>query len=150
LQPFGRDARLYVDSRSVTRLKILELACYLTLHPDGVPRDDIPLRLYPESDQRRAGHHFRQVVHQLRKCTGLTRQRVPGAAIVWSGSVKVDSADGRFERLIAEAWQSSGEERLRKLGVALGLVGGPYLVASDLDWAADRRNELQIVQEEAL
>jgi DNA-binding SARP family transcriptional activator len=150
LQPFGREAQLFANSTAVSRLKILELACYLTMHADGVPRDEIPQRLYPDSDQRRAGNHFRQVVHQLRKSTGLTLQRLPDTKIAWSGAIKIDSADARFENVVADAWQSSGAERLRKLELALNVVRGPYLAASDLDWATERRNELQIVHEEAL
>ncbi|HEV7886116.1 MAG TPA: BTAD domain-containing putative transcriptional regulator [Acidimicrobiales bacterium] len=151
VQPFGTEPKLFVDAEplSVGRLKVLELACYLTLHPNGVTRDDVQLHLFPETDHRRAGNHFRQVVHQLRKASGLTLQRLPGAKVAWSAAVRADATDLRFERLLGEAWSAAGMERLNKLQAALALTVGPYLAASDLDWVAARRYELEVMEEEA-
>ena len=151
VQPFGTEPQLFVDAAplSIGRLKVLELACYLTLHPSGVTRDDVQLHLFPDTDHRRAGNHFRQVVHQLRKASGLTLQRLPGARVAWSASVRADATDLRFERLLSEAWATAGEERLGRLKSALSLVVGPYLAASDLEWVAARRYELQVLEEEA-
>jgi LuxR family maltose regulon positive regulatory protein len=123
MQPFGAEPKLFVDAEplSVGRLKVLELACYLTLHPNGVTRDDVQLHLFPETDHRRAGNHFRQVVHQLRKASGLTLQRLPGAKVAWSAAVRADTTDLRFERLLREAWAAAGMERLNRLMAALSL-----------------------------
>ncbi len=128
---------------------MLELASFLAARPDGVARDDVIIDLFPDSDRSHASNHFRQVVHQLRKATGLTLQRLPASHITWSDSVVVDAVDRQFERALGEANALTGEARLLRMRDALGLVAGPYLRASDLDWVSNRRFELDVLQEEA-
>jgi DNA-binding SARP family transcriptional activator len=105
--------------------------------------------LFPESDRHKGSNHFRQVVHHLRKTATLTLQRLPSSTITWSDGISVDATDLQFERALAVARTFEGEERLGRLEAALDLVVGPYLVASDLEWACERRYELDVIQEVA-
>ena len=125
------------------------MACLLAARPEGIRREDAQIHLFPESDRQRGGNYFRQVVHQLRKSTGLTLQRLPGSRIAFSADVRVDAADIRFERLLAEASGTAGEERLARLRNALELPVGPYLLESDLEWVSQRRFQLDVLVEEA-
>ena len=133
----------------VRRLKVLELAAYLTARPSGANRQAAQVSLFPESDRHKGSNHFRQVVHQLRKTTTLTLQRRSSTSISWSDGFAVDATDLQFERALAEARSCEVNERLDRLGAALDLVVGPYLVASDLEWANERRFEIEVLQEAA-
>lgn len=151
INPFGPMPDIFIDGCpvSVRRLKILELAGFLALHPHGVRRTQLQDQLFPESDQQHGSNHFRQVVHQLGKLTGLTLQRLPNAELSWSGRLDVDGVDLRFERSVDESRALMGEDRLNRLREALSLVTGPYLPASDLEWASERRVRLELIEEEA-
>jgi len=151
IQPFGLSTDIIVDgiAANVRRLKVIELACFLSAHPKGVTREEAQTHLFPESDRQRGSNYFRQVVHQLRKSTGLTLQRLPGSRIAFPDNVRVDAADIRFERALAEASSVGGQERLIRLREALELPVGPYLFASDLEWVSERRFQLDILIEEA-
>ena len=149
--PFGISPDIVVDgdAANVRRLKVMELACFLSAHPKGVTREEAQIHLFPESDRQRGSNYFRQVVYQLRKSTGLTLQRLPGSRIAFPDDVRVDAADIRFERVLAEASSAGGHERLMRLREALDLPVGPYLFASDLEWVSERRFQLDILIEEA-
>lgn len=148
---FGRSTDLYVNgvSASVRRLKVLELAAYLSLHPEGELRARLQEQLFPDADQRRGGNYYRQVVHKLRQATGLGLVRTNGGYITWPDDVRVDSTDLRFERLLQEASALAGRDRLLRLQAAVELADGPYLPESDLPWAEARRFELEVVLGEA-
>lgn len=151
IQPFGPHPDIVVGGvpAGVRRLKVLELACLLTAHAGGVNRSDLQVRLFPESDRRKGSNHFRQVVHQLRKATTLTLQRVSDSRVAWPDEFVVDAADLRFERAVVQAKALTGRERLERLSSARGLLTGLYLEASDLEWCRERRYRLDVVQEEA-
>jgi LuxR family transcriptional regulator, maltose regulon positive regulatory protein len=151
VSPFGPSPDIIIDGRaaSVRRLKQLELVCLLTRHPGGVRRESIQMLLFPDSDRKRGSNYFRQVVHQLRRTTGLTVQRLPNNLIWWSDGIEVDATDLQFERALHEARAVAGDERLDRLRHALALATGPYLPDSELEWAEQRRFELGVLQEDA-
>lgn len=151
VHPFGRnpDIRIAGEPAHVRRLKVLELVSYLAARPGGAQRESVQAHLFPESDRRKGSNHFRQVVHQLHKVTGVTLQRLPNSFISWSDGFSVDATDLQFERALVQARALTGEERLSRLLGALDLVDGPYLAASDLEWVCDRRFEFEVLQEEA-
>ncbi|HVA06550.1 MAG TPA: BTAD domain-containing putative transcriptional regulator, partial [Acidimicrobiales bacterium] len=151
IQPFGASPDIVVNGHpaGIRRLKMVELASYLASWPSGVGRDDILLNLFPESDRSHASNHFRQVVHQMRKTTGLSLQRLARSRVAWSETVVVDTVDRRFELALNEANMQVGELRLDRMVEALDLVVGPYLASSELQWVTDRRFQLEILQEEA-
>jgi LuxR family maltose regulon positive regulatory protein len=151
VHPFGTACDIFVGGQpaNIRRLKVLELAAYLAARPSGAHRADVQAHLFPDSDRRKGSNHFRQVVHQLRKCTTVTLQRLPNNFISWSDGFSVDSADLRFERSLIEARALTGSDRFERFKSALALVDGPYLAASDLDWVCDRRFEFEVLQEEA-
>lgn len=151
IQPFGTTPDILVNGRAlgVRRLKTLELACFLAARPTGVARGDILIHLFPDSDRSHASNHLRQVVHQLRKTTGLTLQRLPTSEIAWSDAFVVDTVDLRFERAHGKANGLAGQARLRQLCAALELVADPYLASSELEWVSARRFELDVMVEES-
>jgi len=152
VQPFDPSPDIILGGvpQRVRRLKVLELACLLVSHPDGYSRHRAQLCLFPDSDQRRGGNHFRQVVHQLRKLTGVTLDRLPSDRILWSSQFQVTSRDLEFEQALAEARTLlPGTERLRRLQEVLPMVSGDFLPASNLEWVTSRRFELEVLQEEA-
>lgn len=138
---------LIVDGvpRCSRRTKVLELAAYLALHPEGVDRHRLQERLFPDADPRRGGNYFRQVVHKLRQATGVNLARTAQGHVRWADGLYVDSTDLRFERMIREAYGLRGEERLDRIESTLALVEGPYLPDSDLEWAEERRHELEVM-----
>ena len=143
----GPNPDLVVDGvpRGSRRTKVLELAAYLALHPEGVERNRLQERLFPDGDPRRGGNYFRQVVHKLRQATGVSLSRSAQGLVRWPGEVHVDCTDLRFERLVAEAAELTGDERLEKLESTLALVEGVYLPDSELEWAEQRRHELEVL-----
>ncbi len=98
LQPFGRSPNLFVDDepRPSGRLKLLELVGLLTQHPRGINRDLLQERLFPDSDQRRGGNHFRQIAHKLRESTGVSLARFGGDTVTWPSDVEVAAGDIRL------------------------------------------------------
>ncbi|MDA0637744.1 BTAD domain-containing putative transcriptional regulator, partial [Nonomuraea sp. MCN248] len=138
---------LIVDGvpRCSRRTKVLELAAYLALHPEGVERHRLQERLFPDADPRRGGNYFRQVVHKLRQATGVNLSRTAHGHVRWADGLYVDSTDLRFERMIGDACRLSGEERLDRIESTLELVEGPYLPESELEWAEERRHELEVM-----
>jgi DNA-binding SARP family transcriptional activator len=151
VQTFGSQCDVFVDGQCVDsgRLKMIELAALLTQSPAGVERSKLQRLLFPESDQRRGGNHFRQITFKLRQATGVTLDRRSGGIVAWPPSVRADSTDLRFERLVAAAGAITGTDRLERFQEALRLFTGPYLEGSTLTWADDRRYELDVIREEA-
>jgi LuxR family transcriptional regulator, maltose regulon positive regulatory protein len=142
----GPNPDIVVDgvARGSRRAKVLELAAYLALHPDGVERNRLQERLFPDGDPRRGGNYFRQVVHKLRQVTGISLSRTAQGLVGWPADVHVDSTDLRFERIAAAAREHAGIDRLERLEAALRLVEGVYLPDSELEWAEQRRHELEV------
>ncbi len=151
IQTFGDTADLVVDGHPacVKRLKTIEMAAFLALHPAGVERKRLQARLFPETDQRHGGNYYRQIVHKLRLSTGISLDRSPSGMVTWPSGWFVDSVDQRFERLTREAGHLSGHERLARLKIALEIPTGAYLQDSDLEWVEERRFELDVLRSEA-
>jgi len=150
IRTFGGDAGILVDGRPVgaRRVKVLELATLLALHPNGIERELLQRRLFPDADPRRSGNYFRQVVHKLRKITGISLSRTNDGLVRWPECVHVETTDGRVEELVSRAQASEGPERLSMLVEALDLMTGPFLCESDLEWAEQRRNEIDVLRSE--
>jgi DNA-binding SARP family transcriptional activator/tetratricopeptide (TPR) repeat protein len=151
VQTFGPECQIFVDGRCVEsgRMKMIELATLVTRSAAGVERGELQRLLFPESDQRRGGNHFRQITFKLRQATGITLERRSGTTLAWPATVRADTTDMRFERLTAEAGALRGPERLQRFQEALKLFSGPFLEGSSLTWADDRRYELEVIREEA-
>ena len=151
VQTFGPGRDLIVNGHPVGigRLKVIELAACLSLHPDGIDRFELQRRLFPDVDQRRGGNHFRQIAHKLRESTGLTLGR-SGQLVTWPDYVLVEASDVRFERIVVSAMAATGRNRFELLHDALAGIAGGYLESSDLPWVEERRYHLDVVREEAL
>jgi two-component SAPR family response regulator len=132
----------------VGRIKVLELVAILASHPRGLDRFELQQRLFPETDQRNGGNHFRQIAHKLKQSAGITLDRRANS-VVLSASVSVVAVDAEFEKIIELASYATGHERADQLQAALSLVSGPYLESSVLSWVEERRNSLDLVREEA-
>lgn len=146
VRTFGDDPDIIVDGRPVglRRIKVLELATLLTLHPHGIDRAELQARLFPDADQKRGGNYFRQVVHKLRQVTGIGLLRGGDGLVRWAERVHVETTDTRIESLVAQAGEQSGTDRLETLCTALSLFTGSFLPDSDLEWAEARRAEFDI------
>lgn len=151
LQSFGSSPDIYVNGnpKQLGRLKMLELVGYLSLHPGGIDRNVLQQQLFPKSDQRRGGNHFRQITHKLRAATGISLARFGGTKVTWPPNVTVDTADLEFERLLGSGGAEAGEDRIDTLRRAVAM-SGTYLERSDLPWADERRYQLDVLREEAL
>lgn len=151
VQTFGDAADLVLDGTALTvrRIKALELAAALALHPDGIDRQRLQEQLFPDADQRRGGNYFRQVVHKLRQLTGIGLTRTSQGFVRWPDDVRVDTTDLRFERLLHGAGSLVGRDRFNALLAASDLVAGPYLAESELEWVVARRFELDVLAAEA-
>jgi two-component SAPR family response regulator len=146
--PFGPDRDLELDGRrlGIGRLKIIELAGFLALHPHGVPRSEIARQLFPDSEPSHAGNHFRQVTHKFRVTTGIPVIRRHPNLVALPDTVRLRSAEADLESALAGARSRGGAETLR---AALGQVRGRYLEDSPLPWAEQRRYRVDVVEEEA-
>ena len=151
VQTFGPERDLVVNGESagIGRLKVIELAACLALHPNGIDRFELQRRLFPDVDQRRGGNHFRQIAHKLREATGLTLGR-SGQLVTWPDYVLVEASDVRFERAVVAAMSATGRDRFATFRDALTGISGGYLESSDLTWVEERRYHLDVVREEAL
>ena len=150
VHPFGFQPDIFVAGESVglRRTKVLELLCFLIHHPSGVTRESLQLQLFPDSDRRRASNHFRQVVHQLRKATGITLTRLPNAYRV-SDDYVFEATDIRLEQELAAARTATDDDRVQRLRASLDRIDGPYLANSELEWVNQRRYELDVLIVEA-
>jgi LuxR family maltose regulon positive regulatory protein len=150
IQTFGDAPDILVDGRPVgaRRIKLLELATLLALHPRGLARESVQRRLFPDADPRRGGNYFRQVVHKLRQLTGVGLARTADGLVRWPDDVHVETTDLRLEQLVARARREPPPERLRSFMAALQLMSGPFLRDSDLEWAESRRIELDVLRSE--
>ena len=151
LQPFEPDRDIWVNGvpQKIGRIKVIELMALLVLHPDGIDRARLHPALFPEATLRNGGNHFRQIAFKFRQITGLSLDRRDGNMVGLPADTIVDAADVRFEELLRTASWVTDSERVLRLQSALELVHGPYLAGSNLDWAEERRNHLEVVQEEA-
>ena len=151
LQPFGPNPDILVNDepKRLGRLKLLELVACMSLHPNGVDRNQLQQKLFPDSDQRRGGNHFRQITHKLRAATGVSLTRFGGSKVTWPANVIVDTADLEFERLARPGTEMVGQKRTASLHEA-AILSGSYLERSDLAWADERRYELDVLREEVL
>ena len=151
LQPFGPDRDIWVNGtpQKIGRIKIIELMALLVLHPDGIDRARLHSALFPDATLRNSGNHFRQIAFKFRQITGLSldRQgREPGRP--------ARRHRRRCRRRALRGAPADGELGHRQRTgapprVCPGLVRGPYLGGSNLDWAEERRHHLEVVQEEA-
>jgi LuxR family transcriptional regulator, maltose regulon positive regulatory protein len=150
LQPFGRYRDLMVNGRpaNIGRTKILELVACLAVHPRGIDRFELQRLLLPDADQRSGGNHFRQIVHKLRRSTGVNLER-QGNLVLLPESLAFTANDVECERMLSTSSAWSGPERRARLEAGLELACGPYLEGSTLPWVEERRNYLGLVHEEA-
>ncbi len=145
VQTLGSKTDIIQDGKplKVRRLKVLELASILTLHPEGIGRQQLQLALFPDADQRHGGNYFRQVVHKLRQLTSVTLARADDGSLAWPNEFDVTSTDVQLERAFAAGRGLSGRDRLDALAEVAELAEGDYLADSDLEWVEARRAELQ-------
>jgi DNA-binding SARP family transcriptional activator len=150
IQPFGLSRDLYVDgaNRRVRRIKVLELAAILAVHPDGIDRVELQRHLLPDARPKNGGNHFRQIVHSFGITTGISLTRKQGTLVALPDDIEVDSADRRLEMQMTNSPRSVGD-RLGRLQAALEPVSGAYLEGSDLPWVEERRIQLQVTEERA-
>ena len=153
LRPFANPPQVVVDGHvtEVRRVKVVELIADLALHPEGVDRSTLQLRLFPDVTKARGGNHFRQIVFRLRELTGVTLERPTPSTVAWPENVKLVASDVEFERTLlrirtSAAHPTSAEELL----TAIEAGDGTYLVDSDLEWIEQRRNYLSVLLEEAM
>ncbi|WP_155355141.1 BTAD domain-containing putative transcriptional regulator [Acrocarpospora macrocephala] len=151
VQPFGleRDILFNGDRLNVGRIKIIELAAYLALHPRGVDRTKLQQELFPEASQRNGGNHFRQIIHKFTRATGIALVRQGRNQLAVQDGVWIEAVDVRFEQLLHTTSVVPGPERVQRLGEALALINGRYLESSSLQWAEERRQQIEIMEEEA-
>ncbi len=152
VQTFGDAPDIIVDGQpmGLKRLKVVELAALLSLRRQGVPRSELLTALVPDSDRHRGGNYFRQIVHRLRCCTGVSLERTPTGALRWPDDVLVDAVDVSFERVMKNTAGAGGNDRFDQLHHELRRFHGAYLNASDLEWAEARRYQLDVQRTAAL
>ncbi|HWH25042.1 MAG TPA: hypothetical protein VNT53_00145 [Pseudolysinimonas sp.] len=150
IQPFGATPDIIVDGvpMGVRRLKVLELAALLCLHPSGVSRESMQLRLFPESDRGKSGNYFRQIVHNMRSATTLTLSRAANGNVGWDERLRVVSDDVEFEQRVHELSAEEPEDGMQARAELLALAPAAYLVRSDLEWADERRYTIDSLREE--
>jgi DNA-binding SARP family transcriptional activator len=150
VRTFGSHPEIYVAGAAcgVRRLKVIELASYLANHPRPIPRHRIQADLFPEQDRRAGGNYFRQVVHQLRRGTGISLARTADDMIAVEPGVLITSTDTELERLLELVKVQPAA--LPELISVVQHVNGSYLEASGLRWCDQRRFRLELLLTDAL
>lgn len=149
VETLGDGYGVFAGGESIcARLKVVELLACVALHPQGIERNRLQQRLLPDSDRRRGGNHFRQIVHQMRKSTGIVLDRLPGDRLALPEQPTIVVSDMEFQRLI-DFPRDDGAEGLVAVRRAVDLYRGRYLVESELDWAEERRHQLDLLFEDA-
>jgi ATP/maltotriose-dependent transcriptional regulator MalT/DNA-binding SARP family transcriptional activator len=154
LRPFANPPQIVVDGHvtEVRRVKVVELMADLALHPEGLDRSALQLRLFPDVSKARGGNHFRQIVFRLRELTGVTLDRPTPSTVAWPAEVKLVSSDVEFEQTLLRI-RGSGAQPASVADELLSAIEagvGTYLVDSDLEWVEQRRNYLSVLLEEAM
>jgi DNA-binding SARP family transcriptional activator len=154
LNTFGDPAVLTVDGavNVLRRTKLAELVADLAVHGGTTDRVALQLRMFPDADRRHAGNHFRQVLFKLRELAGVTLERPTADTVSWPAGAVLTASDTEFEEqirlVLGHPDQATADpERLR---MVLDIASGVYLPASELDWAAERRNYLSLLYEEGV
>ena len=142
VETLGDGYGVFAGGESIcARLKVVELLACVALHPQGIERNRLQQRLLPDSDRRRGGNHFRQIVHQMRKSTGIVLDRLPGDRLALPEQPTIVVSDMEFQRLI-DFPRDDGAEGLVAVRRAVDLCRGRYLGESEVDWAEERRHQL--------
>ena len=154
LNTFGDPAVLTVDGavNVLRRTKLAELVADLAVHGGSADRVALQLRMFPDADRRHAGNHFRQVLFKLRELAGITLERPAADTVSWPAGNALTASDTEFEQqiklVLGNPDQATADpDRLRSV---LDIASGVYLPASELDWAAERRNYLSLLYEEGV
>jgi two-component SAPR family response regulator len=124
--------------------RALELLFLLLGHPDGLTKESIGERLFPEDDEASRDGLFHSTLYRCRQAVGKS-------AIVWEddvyhvGDMSSWSYDvAQFEALLARAGQSDLEDEARELyEAAMELYGGDYLQGCLSDWCEPTRERLR-------
>jgi two-component SAPR family response regulator len=141
--------RVSVASHRITKKewgskRALELFFLLLSHPDGLTKECIGERLFPEDDEASRDGLFHSTLYRCRQAVGKS-------AIVWEddvyhiGGVSSWSYDvAQFESLLARAGQSDLEDEAEELyEAAMGLYEGDYLQGCLSEWCEPTRERLR-------
>lgn len=151
LRPFGPRPDVELNGRplGIRRLKVLELVACLAAHPGGLSRAELREMLMPEADSRVGANHLRQVTYRFRAATGVTPHLSAFGRVTLPTEVVVTADDVVLEQEAALVSIGPVSARLAQLTTLLELYAGPYLAGSTLPWARLRRDQLEVVREEA-
>jgi two-component SAPR family response regulator len=124
--------------------RALELFFLLLSHPDGLTKECIGERLFPEGDEVGRDGLFHSTLYRCRQAVGKS-------AVVWEedvyrvGDVSSWSYDvAEFEALVVQAGQSDREDHAQELyEAALDLYEGDYLEGCQSEWCQPTRERLR-------
>jgi hypothetical protein len=119
--------------------KTLLLLVYL-LEFGASPLEQICLALYPEEPQTVAKSRFQTLRNSLHK-------NVPGLLIGFDAATKHYSLESEKLRLVYDAAQlrdALATKTAQGLATAMDLYGGEYLPKTDLEWAVQKRFDLEL------
>jgi DNA-binding SARP family transcriptional activator len=154
LNTFGDPAVLAINGEVnvLRRTKLAELVADLAVHSGTADRVALQLRMFPDADRRRAGNHFRQVLFKLRELAGITLDRPTADTVSWPAGLPLTASDTEFEEQIRQVLGHPDQAAADpgRLRAVLDIASGVYLPASELDWAAERRNYLSLLYEEGV
>jgi two-component SAPR family response regulator len=124
--------------------RALELFFLLLSHPDGLTKECIGERLFPENDEASRDGLFHSTLYRCRQAVGKS-------AIVWEddvyqiGDVSSWSYDvAHFEALLARAGQSDLEDEAQEFyEMAMELYRGDYLQGCLSEWCEPTRERMR-------
>jgi two-component SAPR family response regulator len=124
--------------------RALELFFLLLSHPDGLTKESIGERLFPEDDEASRDGLFHSTLYRCRQAVGKS-------AVVWEDDVyqvgdpsswSYDVA--QFEALLARAGQSGRDDEAQELyETAMELYQGDYLQSCLSEWCEPTRERLR-------
>ncbi len=141
--------RVLVGSREVTRKewgsrRASELFFLLLNHPDGLTKERISERLFPDCDEASRDGLFHSTLYRCRRAVGR-------GAVLWEDDV-YRIGDGapwaydvaQFESLVIQAGQSARDSEAEELYErAIGLYEGDYLEGCVSEWCEPARERLR-------
>lgn len=133
-----------ITSKEWGSKRALELFFLLLSHPDGLTKECIGERLFPENDEGSRDGLFHSTLYRCRQAVGKS-------AVVWEDDVyQISDASSwsydvaQFEALLARAGQSDREDEAQELyETAMELYEGDYLQGCLSEWCEPTRERLR-------
>jgi len=122
-----------------TPSKVRELLALLILNPKGLPDESITEQMWPEMTPERALHNLQTTAYKLRNALSKPAVRFGDGTYQLSPQVEVVADVQEFDKALARARGTTGEQQIQFLSVAVELYRDPLLAGVAWRWVETAR-----------